>query len=214
MNAPVSDEQVELGVGNEEIISGPSGRELEQRGTAACLSMMALVTGVIVIVFGTLTLVLHDETFIKVKPTIIYGLFAAILGGGLLFGPLLHRHHVRHQMFNLTPQGWRILTMRWALFFFAMAILNEIIWRTQSTDFWVGFKAFRRDSADDDGFCDHADAADPALSPGAASLEASEGGSRGCQERVSLGVTSCAALLPRPALAGSRRAKLALGGLG
>ena len=103
--------------------------------------MMALVTGIIVIVFGTLTLVLHDETFIKVKPTIIYGLFAAILGGGLLFG----RSFIAimfDQMFNLTPLGWRILTMRWALFFFAMAILNEIIWRTQSTDVWVAFKAF------------------------------------------------------------------------
>src|ERR1700682_3362141 len=103
--------------------------------------IMALVTGVIVIVFGTLTLGLHDETFIKVKPTIIYGLFAALLGGGLLFG----RSFIAimfNQMFNLTPQGWRILTLRWALFFFAMAILNEIIWRTQSTDFWVAFKAF------------------------------------------------------------------------
>src|SRR6266480_6188642 len=103
--------------------------------------MMAIVTAVIVLVFGTLTLVLHDETFIKVKPTIIYGLFAAILGGGLLFG----RSFIAvmfDQMFNLRPQGWRILTMRWALFFFAMAILNEFIWRTQSTDFWVGFKAF------------------------------------------------------------------------
>ena len=78
--------------------------------------IMALVTGVIVIVFGTLTLVLHDETFIKVKPTIIYGLFAAVLGGGLLFG----RSFIAimfDQMFNLTPQGWRILTLRWALFF-------------------------------------------------------------------------------------------------
>jgi intracellular septation protein len=103
--------------------------------------MMAIVTAVIVLVFGTLTLVLHDETFIKVKPTIIYGLFAAILGGGLLFG----RSFIAilfNQMFNLTPKGWRILTMRWALFFLGMAVLNEVIWRTQSTDFWVTFKAF------------------------------------------------------------------------
>jgi intracellular septation protein len=103
--------------------------------------IMALVTGVIVIVFGTLTLALHDETFIKVKPTIIYALFAAILGGGLLFG----RSFIAilfDQVFNLTPRGWRILTARWALFFLAMAVLNEIVWRTQSTDFWVGFKAF------------------------------------------------------------------------
>jgi intracellular septation protein len=103
--------------------------------------LMALVTGVIVIVFGTLTLALHDETFIKIKPTIIYGLFAAILGGGLLFG----RSFIAimfDQMFNLTPHGWRVLTRRWALFFLGMAILNEVIWRTQSTDFWVTFKAF------------------------------------------------------------------------
>jgi len=103
--------------------------------------IMAIVTGIIVLIFGTLTLVLHDETFIKVKPTIIYGLFAAVLGGGLLFG----RSFIAvmfDQMFNLTPRGWRLLTLRWALFFFGMAILNEVIWRTQSTDFWVGFKAF------------------------------------------------------------------------
>src|SRR5262249_49921831 len=103
--------------------------------------IMALVTGLVVLVFGTLMLVLHDETFIKVKPTIIYGLFALVLGGGLLFG----RSFIAimfDQMFNLTPHGWRILTMRWALFFAGMAILNEISWRTQSTDFWVAFKAF------------------------------------------------------------------------
>lgn len=105
------------------------------------IPLMALVTGGIVIVFGTLTLVLHDETFIKVKPTIIYGLFASVLGGGLLFG----RSFIAimfDQVFNLTPRGWRLLTLRWALFFFAMAILNEFIWRTQSTDVWVNFKVF------------------------------------------------------------------------
>ena len=103
--------------------------------------LMAIVTAVIVLVFGTLTLVLHDETFIKVKPTMVYGLFALILGGGLLFG----RSFIAilfDQMFNLTPKGWRILTARWTLFFLAMAVLNEIIWRTQSTDFWVNFKVF------------------------------------------------------------------------
>ena len=66
---------------------------------------------------------------------------AAVLGGGLLFG----RSFIAvmfDQMFNLTPQGWRILTMRWALFFAGMAILNEIVWRTQTTDFWVNFKVF------------------------------------------------------------------------
>jgi intracellular septation protein len=103
--------------------------------------MMAIVTAVVVIVFGALTLMLQDETFIKMKPTIVYTLFAAILGGGLLFG----RSFIAimfDQMFNLTPQGWRMLTLRWAFWFFAMAVLNEIIWRTQTTDFWVAFKVF------------------------------------------------------------------------
>ena len=144
--------------------------------------MMALVTGVIVIVFGTLTLVLHDETFIKIKPTIIYGLFAAILGGGLLFG----RSFIAimfDQMFNLTPQGWRILTLRWALFFFAMAILNEIIWRTQSTDFWVAFKAFGVMPLTM-AVCDDADAADQALPSGAGLAGSERGGSGRCDEGV------------------------------
>ncbi len=105
------------------------------------LPMMALVSAVVVVVFGGLTLVLQDELFIKLKPTIIYLLFAGTLFGGILFRkPLLAM--VFDQMFNLTAEGWRKLTVRWALFFLALAVLNEIVWRTQSTDTWVTFKVF------------------------------------------------------------------------
>ena len=105
------------------------------------LPIMALVSAVIVVVFGGLTLVLQDELFIKLKPTIIYLLFGAVLIGGLAFGkPLLGM--VFDQMFHLTDEGWRKLTWRWALFFLALAAVNEIVWRTQSTDTWVTFKAF------------------------------------------------------------------------
>src|ERR1041384_8198329 len=102
------------------------------------LPVMALVTAVIVVVFGGLTLVLHDETFIKMKPTIVYLLFAGVLLGGLAFNkPLLAL--VFDAGFHLTGEGWRKQTLRWAIFFLALAVLNEIIWRTQTTDFWVSF---------------------------------------------------------------------------
>jgi intracellular septation protein len=105
------------------------------------LPVMALVTAVVVVVFGSLTLVLHDDTFIKMKPTIIYLLFGGILLGGLWFNkPLLEI--VFDSVFDLTEEGWRKLTLRWALFFFALAVVNEVIWRTQTTDFWVSFKLF------------------------------------------------------------------------
>jgi intracellular septation protein len=105
------------------------------------LAVMPLVTAVIVLVFGGLTLVLHDDLFIKLKPTIIYVLFGGTLLGGLAFGkPLLGI--VFDSVFHLRDEGWRKLTWRWALFFFVLAILNEIIWRTQTTDFWVSFKLF------------------------------------------------------------------------
>jgi intracellular septation protein len=103
--------------------------------------VMALLSTVVVMVFGGLTLFLHDAMFIKLKPTIIYTLFAAILLVGLAAGRSLLAI-VFDDMFDLTAEGWRKLTLRWAVFFLAMAALNEIVWRTQSTDFWVAFKAF------------------------------------------------------------------------
>jgi intracellular septation protein len=105
------------------------------------LPVMAMVTAIVVLVFGSLTLILHDDTFIKMKPTIIYILFGGILLGGLWFNkPLLAI--VFDSVFELTEEGWRKLTLRWALFFLALAVLNEIVWRTQTTDFWVSFKVF------------------------------------------------------------------------
>jgi intracellular septation protein len=105
------------------------------------LPIMPVVTAIIVVVFGTLTLILHDATFIKVKPTIIYALFGAVLIGGLLFNkPLLGV--VFDSLFHLSDEGWRKLTLRWAIFFFALAVVNEIVWRSVSTDAWVSFKAF------------------------------------------------------------------------
>ena len=105
------------------------------------LPIMPVVTAIIVVVFGGLTLFLHDATFIKVKPTIIYALFGAILLGGLFFGkPLLGA--VLDSMFQLTEEGWRKLTFRWAIFFFVLAVLNEIVWRNTSTNVRVDFKVF------------------------------------------------------------------------
>ncbi|HEY6257775.1 MAG TPA: septation protein A [Xanthobacteraceae bacterium] len=105
------------------------------------LPLMPVVTAVVVVVFGTLTLVLHDELFIKVKPTIIYVLFGGALLAGLAAGKSL-LGLVFDSVFHLTEEGWRKLTLRWALFFLALAVANEIVWRTQTTDVWVSFKVF------------------------------------------------------------------------
>lgn len=102
---------------------------------------MPLVSGVVVMVFGALTLYLQDETFIKMKPTIVNGLFAATLFGGLLFGKLLLKL-VFSMAFEIDDEGWHKLTVRWGLFFVFMALLNEIVWRNTSTDFWVAFKVW------------------------------------------------------------------------
>jgi len=105
------------------------------------LPVMPLVSGVFVVVFGFLTLWLQNETFIKMKPTIVNGLFAAILLGGLAFGkPLLG--YVFDQAFKLDDDGWRKLTFRWGLFFVVLAVLNEVVWRNFSTDAWAAFKVW------------------------------------------------------------------------
>jgi intracellular septation protein len=105
------------------------------------LPVMPVVTAVVVVVFGGLTLWLQDETFIKLKPTIIYVLFGGVLAGGLAFGKSL-LGIVFDSVFHLTDEGWRRLTIRWAGFFFVLAVLNELVWRTQTTDVWVSFKVF------------------------------------------------------------------------
>lgn len=100
-----------------------------------------LATLAIGLVFGGLTLALQDETFIKMKPTMVYLLFAVILGGGLALGRVLLRS-LFGQAFALTDAGWRRLTLNWIGFFLGMACLNEIVWRSVDTDMWVSFKTF------------------------------------------------------------------------
>jgi intracellular septation protein len=105
------------------------------------LAVMPVVTAVVVLIFGGLSLAFHNESFIKLKPTIIYLLFAGTLTWGYVAGkPLLAM--VFDSAFHLTDLGWRKLTLRWIVFFAFLAVLNEIIWRTQSTDFWVSAKVY------------------------------------------------------------------------
>lgn len=103
--------------------------------------VMPLVSAVVVLIFGGLTLWLHDETFIKIKPTIVNVLFGATLLIGLAFGKSLLAFAL-DMVIELTDLGWKKLTFRWGVFFFFLAALNEIIWRTQTTEFWVSFKVF------------------------------------------------------------------------
>jgi intracellular septation protein len=105
------------------------------------LPMMPLISGIVVFVFGGLTLWLQDDLFIKLKPTIINTLFGAILLGGLLFGQSL-LGYVFNSAFKLDAEGWRKLTLRWGLFFIFLAVLNEVVWRNFSTDTWVAFKVW------------------------------------------------------------------------
>lgn len=105
------------------------------------LPPMPLFTAVLVLIFGGLTLYLRNDVFIKIKPTILYSLFGALLLGGLAFNRLLIKH-VFSTAVDLDERGWRNLTWRWGAFFFCLAALNEFIWRSFSTSVWVAFKVW------------------------------------------------------------------------
>jgi intracellular septation protein len=102
---------------------------------------MPFISGLVVLVFGSLSIYLQDETFIKMKPTIINALFGVALLGGLMFGKSL-LGYVFNAAFQLDEEGWRKLTVRWGIFFLFLAVLNEVVWRNFSDDFWVAFKVW------------------------------------------------------------------------
>ena len=105
------------------------------------LALVPLIGAVFVAVFGGLTLWLQNDTFIKVKVTLVNAMFGSILLIGLYFGKQFLKL-VLGEALKMDDEGWRILTLRWGLFFFALAALNEVIWRSVSTDLWVNFKVF------------------------------------------------------------------------
>ena len=105
------------------------------------IPVMPLMSGILVMVFGGLTLWLHEESFIKIKPTVLNALFAGILFSGLAMGRSWLKY-LFADAFKLTEAGWRTLTFRWACFFVVLALLNELVWRNSSTEFWLSFKLF------------------------------------------------------------------------
>jgi intracellular septation protein len=118
------------------LISLAASIRLERR-----VPLMPLVTGVVVVIFGGLTLLLDSDIFIKMKPTIVNGLFAFALFTGLLFNRAFLKYLFGPVM-TLDEIGWRKLSFRWACWFVVLAVINEVVWRTQTTDFWVSFKVF------------------------------------------------------------------------
>lgn len=105
------------------------------------ISMVALTSAIVLAIFGGLTVIFKDDTFIKIKPTIINLLFAAILFYGYLTKKALLSYLLGEQL-KMRDEAWLILSLRWAIFFIFLAALNEIIWRSTSNDFWVQFKVF------------------------------------------------------------------------
>ena len=105
------------------------------------IPLMPLVTGAFVLIFGSLTIYLRDPTFIKIKPTVLYLLFACTLAGGLFFRKLLLKMLLSEAL-QMRDEGWRLLTLRWIGFFLFLAVANEIVWRNFSEATWVSFKSF------------------------------------------------------------------------
>ena len=105
------------------------------------LSKMQLFTAILVVVFGGLGIWFNNDSFFKMKPTIIYLLFGGILGFGLMKGESYLRY-IMEEMLPLETEGWMLLTKRFAMLFFGLAIANEVVWRLMSTDAWVNFKTF------------------------------------------------------------------------
>lgn len=105
------------------------------------IPILPLATAVFVLFFGGLTILLDDDFFIKIKPTVVNTLFGVLLLGGVAMNRLVIKP-LLGTVLTLTDEGWRKLSVRWALFFFVLAILNEIVWRNVSTDMWVNFKVF------------------------------------------------------------------------
>jgi intracellular septation protein len=105
------------------------------------LPRMAVITAIVVVIFGGLTLILKDDTFVKMKPTILYMLFAAILGYGLMRGQS-YLKYLMEELLPLEREGWIRLTRRFVGFYIVLAIVNEIVWRGFGTDLWVNFRTF------------------------------------------------------------------------
>jgi len=112
------------------------GWHLEKR-----LSPIPLITAILVVIFGGLTLYLRNDVFIKMKPTVLYVIFGTTLLGGLRFNRLFIKY-VFTEAFDLTEKGWRGLTWRWGIFFLTLAAINEAVWRNTSTATWVSFKVW------------------------------------------------------------------------
>jgi intracellular septation protein len=104
------------------------------------ISPLLWFSGIMVVILGGVTIWLHNDVFIKMKPTLYYVLIASVLGFGLATGRNLLKMVLGAAYPGLSERGWKLLTRNWAVFFLVMAVVNEAVWRNSSTSFWIGFK--------------------------------------------------------------------------